>query len=265
MLDLPVFSQYAHTMYLACCTMGTVMYGEVIPFAMSERIYSFFVMFSAKIFLSFTYAEASSYISTLHTHYADYIRKKYRIRKWLNLYSLNKGLVARVDNYQDILWKRFHGIDDMAIMGDLPETLRFQTSYFLFQSLVESVDVFPKDDPGAISTIIKRLKLWVYPKGEFVVHEGELANEMYFILQGIIKIFDSDGTEVAQLAEGKPFGEMAIIDGEPQLRNASCYCATDVSLAILTLDDFNLICDLYPNFKTKVYIYIYICGIRYKK
>ena len=27
------------------------MYGEIIPFAMSERFYSFFVMFSAKIFL----------------------------------------------------------------------------------------------------------------------------------------------------------------------------------------------------------------------
>ena len=216
-------------------------------------------MFSAKIFLSFTYAEASSYVRAGTVYYTEYIRKKEGIRKWMQLHSLPKTLIKRVDNYQDILWKNFKGIDDMRIMGDLPVILRDQVSFFLFQQLVESVALFPKDNPGALSTIIRKLKLWVIPKGEFILQEGELANEMYFILQGVVEIYNLDGILLAQLTEGKHFGEMAIFNGKPSLRNASALCTTEVSVAILTLDDLILICELYPDLKKKVYyIYIYI-------
>ena len=229
---------------------------------MSERLYTFLLMFAAKIFLSFTYAEASSLISTLNSSYTNYIRKKNRIKKWINLQvggKLGKSLSKRVNIYQEILWNNFHGIDDQSIMKDLPDTLRIQASYYLFEKLVNSVDIFPTNDKGATSNIIRRLKLWVFPKGEFIIHEGELANEMYFILSGGVHIYTSEGLKLAELGEGKHFGEMALATGKASYRNASAYCASEVSVAILTLEDFNIIRKLYPSFQQKVFnIYIYI-------
>jgi CRP-like cAMP-binding protein len=121
-------------------------------------------------------------------------------------------------------------------------------------SLVENIDLFPKNDPGGISSLTKHLKLMIIPKGEYIINQGELASEMYFILQGLVEIVLDDGTSITTLGEGKYFGEMALKTGEPSLRTASIFCLTDVSVAILTIDDFNLICESYPSFKLKVFV-----------
>jgi len=70
---------------------------------------------------------------------------------------------------------------------------------------------------------------------------------MYFIMMGLAKVFDTDGTVIAILGKGHHFGEMALLRGN-SVRNASVVADTDISVAILTIQDFQLICDLYPYF-----------------
>lgn len=47
--------------------MGAVMYGDLIPLAMSEQLIDFFDMFGGKLFLSFLFAEAANYLSAVHS------------------------------------------------------------------------------------------------------------------------------------------------------------------------------------------------------
>jgi CRP-like cAMP-binding protein len=74
---------------------------------------------------------------------------------------------------------------------------------------------------------------------------------MFFILKGIVKIHKNDFT-IAELNQGAYFGEMALINGKPSIRGASAKAVTNVSIAILSLDDFNLICEAYPDLKVKM-------------
>lgn len=46
--------------------MGAVMYGDVIPMAMSEQVFTFCAMIVARMYLAFLFAEAASYLSSLH-------------------------------------------------------------------------------------------------------------------------------------------------------------------------------------------------------
>lgn len=46
--------------------MGAVMYGDIIPFALSEQLFTFICMCSARIFLAFLFAEAANYLGSLH-------------------------------------------------------------------------------------------------------------------------------------------------------------------------------------------------------
>lgn len=57
---------YVNFLYLSSCTMGAVMYGDIIPFALNEQIFTFVACFSARIFLAFLFAEAASYLGALH-------------------------------------------------------------------------------------------------------------------------------------------------------------------------------------------------------
>ena len=71
---------------------------------------------------------------------------------------------------------------------------------------------------------------------------------MYFIIKGIVNIISSEGIHLAEMGEGKNFGEMALLQ-EGNVRSASVQAETDVSIAIMSTRDFNRICELYPRFK----------------
>ena len=57
---------YIPYLYLSSCTMGAVMYGDIIAFTLAEQLFTFVAMFSARIFLAFVFAEAASFLSQLH-------------------------------------------------------------------------------------------------------------------------------------------------------------------------------------------------------
>ena len=106
------FELYSQFLYLSSCTMGAVMYGDIIPFAMSEQLFPFFAMFTCRVFLAFLFAEAASYLSSLHSTYSNHVQKLTKITKWLKLNSFSEHIVQRVDKYYDFMWSGFKGIDE---------------------------------------------------------------------------------------------------------------------------------------------------------
>jgi CRP-like cAMP-binding protein len=75
-------------------------------------------------------------------------------------------------------------------------------------------------------------------KGEFILQEGEIGLEMYFIIEGKVDVFLSNGTQIATLTKGKPFGEMALLGSKPSVRGANVKARSDLALAVLSLLDF---------------------------
>jgi CRP-like cAMP-binding protein len=55
------------------------------------------------------------------------------------------------------------------------------------------------------------LKLVLYPAGEYVIKTGELATDMYFIINGMVHIYVNHNIKVAELGQGKYFGEIALV------------------------------------------------------
>ena len=72
----------------------------------------------------------------------------------MRLHKMPKKLINRVMKYEDLLWKTFKGNEVKAILGDLPQTLQFEAQYHLLRGLVDKVKLIPKDDIGAISSLI---------------------------------------------------------------------------------------------------------------
>lgn len=72
-----------------------------------------------------------------------------------------------------------------------------------------------------------------YAEGEDIFQKGDSADNLYVILGGMVQIHD-DGREIAQLARGGTFGEMALISREP--RSASARAISAASLLALNLD-----------------------------
>ena len=60
MAEIELYWQF---LYLSSCTMGAVMYGDIIPYTLAEQLFTFLAMFSARIYLAFVFAEAANYLS----------------------------------------------------------------------------------------------------------------------------------------------------------------------------------------------------------
>jgi len=64
------------------------------------------------------------------------------------------------------------------------------------------------------------LKIILLPKDEYVFKKGELASEMYFIIEGEAGVMEDDEKKpMVILKKSHYFGEMGIMNGKPSLRS----------------------------------------------
>ncbi len=84
--------------------------------------------------------------------------------------------------------------------------------------MLRKLDIFPKEDVGLHSNLVQRFHFAMINQGEEVYHEGETAEEIFFIMEGQVAIIDA-GVVIVQLKEGDYFGEMAIMSGRIGIRS----------------------------------------------
>ena len=247
MEELPVTHQYILVLYLVLMSVGDAD-GPTGPQTPTEKVTVFIVMVISKVFLAFVYAEAVTLISFSHELYTHHLQRVTVVSGWMNHLKLPLALKERVDKYYDMLWLKLKGFHDSEIMSDLPECLRTDIAAVLFASFTSS-DLLSSCDQGALLAIIRRCKVTMVCSGETIVAEGELGLEMFFILEGSVEVLSSGGVVLGVLEQGQPFGEMALLSEVPTLRMANVVAKTDVSLAVLSLEDFRLVMDSYPEFQ----------------
>lgn len=80
--------------------MGACIYGDIIPLALYEQLYTFVTMFTARIFLAFLYAEAASYLIRIHSSYSTHLKKLHNMKKWMRYHKISHTIIARVARYQ---------------------------------------------------------------------------------------------------------------------------------------------------------------------
>lgn len=93
----------------------------------------------------------------------------------------------------------------------MPTSLKKNVKNYIFDDLIQNCDVFPRESVGAISTITEKLQRKLIPKDEYIIRQGELAQEMFFIMKGEVDIVTQEGVVLATLKKHMHFGEMALI------------------------------------------------------
>lgn len=116
------------------------------------------------------------------------------------------------------------------------------------KTLIENWEAFPQVSPGTIETVISMLFIRVYPRFEYIITAGSVADEMYFIIKGVVEIRNQSNDLIATLKQGQNFGEMALLDDSTPLRSAHAISQTMVSLAVLTKENVNKLCNIFPSF-----------------
>lgn len=128
---------------------------------------------------------------------------------------------------------------------------RFQDE---FCGMLEDSPMFNGLDWSEIRTLSNHMKAYRVCEGTILFREGDDGSYMCLVIEGQVDIHkenrDFEDKVVSSVEDGKTFGEMAMVDGEP--RSASAIVAMETTLAILTRDDFNRLVQEKPALGVKI-------------
>ncbi len=103
-------------------------------------------------------------------------------------------------------------------------------------SKIKLLQVLP---PEEVVQLIPYVKAARFSAGETVFRQGDIASELYFIVEGrvqVIRGLDTDSKLIAELGEGDTFGEVALISDQP--RTASVRAITDTEVCSIHKIEF---------------------------
>ena len=76
------FDEYTIFLYFGSCILGATMYGDVVPYTISEELVAFGEMFFGKLFIAFLFAEAANYLTEKYEAEVEYRGRLSRIKTW---------------------------------------------------------------------------------------------------------------------------------------------------------------------------------------
>jgi len=65
--------------------MGSIVYGDIIPFTVSEETLSLIEMLIGRVFIAFLFAEMSNYVQYQYQAYNNHINERDVVLKWIQI------------------------------------------------------------------------------------------------------------------------------------------------------------------------------------
>ena len=111
--------------------------------------------------------------------------------------------------------------------------------------MINKINLFNFGSPAFIVSISTKIFPKVAIEGDYVMREGEYAEEMYFIKEGEVEVLATDGqTRIAVLRQGAYFGEIGLlITGK---RTVSVRALTYCIFEVIDKENFQDIMETYP-------------------
>jgi hypothetical protein len=230
--------QYLRSVYWTITTMTTVGYGDITPSRSVEYILTMIVMLLGASMYAFIIGQIASLLSKLDSVKASHLNRVEAVTQYLRQRNVPNDLKSRVKNYYDYMWERRRGLHEEAFLKDLPVPLRLEIMHHLTSELLDKVPLFKYASPSLKNILLMALSLRTYGPEDYIVHQGESGNEIYFISQGVLEIISDEGNKsYGMLREGDYFGHMSLIFKER--RTAAVKAQTYCEIFVLAGADFN--------------------------
>jgi voltage-gated potassium channel len=240
-------TQYIRSLYWSVTTMTTIGYGDITPNRNKEYIIALIVMILGASTYALVIGNVASLISNLDSTKANYWNRFEAVNMYLHNRQVPKELNEQVRNYYEYIWARHRGLNDYEFLLDLPKPLRLDILLQLTKDLLEKVPLFKFCSPLLRNVLLMALKAQTYSPDGYIVREGEVGNEIFFISLGSVEVNSNEGKNIhGNLGEGDYFGDISLILNEK--RTASVKALNYCEIFVLTRVDFNQIKEEYLEF-----------------
>ncbi|GAB4818740.1 hypothetical protein N2152v2_005786 [Parachlorella kessleri] len=246
--DASKWTQYSHALFRAISHMITIGYGLAIPVNVGEVWMVMASMLTGAMMYAVLLGMINSMMQSMDRSGSLYVERMQMWKEYWRSRRVPKDLRKRIISSLNQKHRGRKIIDEDVLLRDITPNLRADIYMHICEDLVRNVPVFQACRPPVIRVLVPNLVQEVYPPGEVVFNEGEIATHMYFIRTGTVQIYRQEDPDnpITQLSAGSYFGEFAILAGQVGTRTACAQAVTFVELYSLSRSTFDRVAAHYP-------------------
>ena len=235
-------------MHWCSCASSTGTYADIYAVTPFEKFFQAFALIFFRVYFSLVAADISNMVTSARATIAEFKSKASMLESWMKTIKLDKKIQQRITKYYKYIWEKFKGIDENSIINDFPRTLKEEVICLSINANIKQIDLFPKDEENYHINLMKFFTFIAIPQNEFVYHWGEIATEIYFILEGTVALYAKErNLLVCHFEKDDYFGELSLIKTKPVYRAYAAKAVTNLSLAVLKASDLRRLCDRFPS------------------
>ncbi|KAI8838255.1 cyclic nucleotide-binding-like protein [Chytriomyces cf. hyalinus JEL632] len=245
-----LFDQYTWALYFAV--------GNTFPLSYKTRysaekwVVLVFVITGASIYASIL-GTISSLAMGVDASGRLFKQKLDEVHEYVRWKELGPATHQKLLKYYELKY-RGKFFEESSLLHDMNDSLRMEIATHNCRQLISKVSFLRRDEHDGrddlfIGRIAQALTTCYYVPGDVVFTQGEMANEMYFIMSGCVHVIVEE-KRVATFKDGAFFGEISLMGNIP--RTATVQAATATMLYKLTRDAFTAIVREFDDVKQKI-------------
>ena len=204
---------YVSSFYFCLTTLLSVGYGDIIPRTIGERLFVSFFMIVCAFFYSFLITLISFLYSKNENKIASLLEKEECLKQINKEYFLKEEFYLKVHN-AILHYNKDNKADSMTLIENLPRLLKYEMQSIVFNKIIQNLKFFDKTENNAfIFETCNFMKGQIYEKKVILVTEGNIMEEIYFVLKGKIILILPEKFEsypISQVSYSESYGEHII-------------------------------------------------------
>ncbi|CAD7703983.1 unnamed protein product, partial [Ostreobium quekettii] len=250
LLDASRAHQYSYSLFKALSHMLCIGYGEEPPATHAEIWVTTLSMVTGASLYIVLFGIMSSLMLSMDRSGAMYEERMAIWQEYFSYCNLPRSLRHRITAYLKHRYYTRKMFDEHSLLMGLPQGLRTDIYLHLCEELILNVPIFKACRVVVVRALVCKMVREAYTPGDLVFHKGEPADNLYFILSGIVQIEADDGNILTVLSKGSYFGEFALLawlEGDQTThRMANARSVTYSDIYALTCADFKEVADRFP-------------------
>ncbi|RYR70400.1 hypothetical protein Ahy_A03g016893 isoform B [Arachis hypogaea] len=189
----PFFKKYFYCLWWGLRNLSSLGQNLLTSTFVGEIMFAILVATLGLVLFALLIGNMQTYLQSTTVRLEEWRVKRTDTEQWMHHRQLPQELRQSVRKYDQYKWLATRGVDEEALLKDLPLDLRRDIKRHLCIELVRRVPLFEQMDERMLDAICERLKPSLCTESTYLVREGDPVNEMLFIIRGNLDSYTTNG------------------------------------------------------------------------
>ncbi|GKV31317.1 hypothetical protein SLEP1_g40017 [Rubroshorea leprosula] len=206
-----------------------------------ENCFALFITISGLVLFLFLIGNVQIYLQTKTMKLEEMRLATREIKEWKPFKKLSNALQGEVNEYQRYIWQQTKGVDVEKLLQNLPKELTTKIKRELCFDMLNNVEPFRSKGEKWLDSLCYCVKPVLFIERNHLIKEGDIINEMVFIVQGELQVYSKNSNDIGPL-QGNFCGE-ELVEWVQDSHSAHLPVSTKTIQALTKVEAFTLQAD----------------------